>query len=48
MTPGYDEPIDEWASHEPMSAGTGCLLAFLVGWGLACAFVTGMAIASYW
>lgn len=41
-------PIDEWATmHRPDMTG-GCVLAYVVGWCLACAFVTGMALASYW
>ena len=45
MTPGYDTPIDE--DVRPTGFLSGCLLLYLVGWWVTCAFVTGAVIASY-
>lgn len=40
-------PIDEYATMHRPGMVSGCLLVYVVGWWLTCAFVTGMALASY-
>lgn len=39
-------PINEWDDGNPTGFISGCLLAYVAGWCLLCAFVTGMALAS--